>query len=176
MIAINLLPWRAKSREEDAQKRKLFLICISIFLLLWLISHIGFYWSAQHIDTHLADLQSQLTELTSQSRQKQLNPYLLLIGQVRSSQLELINFFKKGMLKIDWSDITSKKNRLSITGTMDSLLLLARFVDGYNKNNQAVPLIIVSVKNNGSAVQFSLHLVRAILPFLDQIKNDDDVT
>ncbi len=178
MIEINLLPWRAIARAENVKKRKFFLICFAALLMLWLMTHVGLSLIMKTYDTSIADLQNQLTELTSQTEQNHFNPSLLIVEQIHSSQLELIHFFrtiKQEMWEIvAWSEIASQNNHIIMTGSVDSLSTLAQFVNTYNAKNKLLPMTILSVKNDDTpAIQFRLQLVRTTLPFLSQVKNDD---
>lgn len=182
MVEINLLPWRAMVREENARQRKLFLMALIGLILVGLVSHIGLNWMLQTVDTRIADLQNQLTELTSQTQQSHFNPSLLIAEQIHSSQMELIHFFdnlyKTMQESVVWSEITNQKNHIVMTGNIDSFSILARFVSVYNEANKILPMTILSVKNNAdsSAVLFHLQLTRAVSPFLSQIKNDDAIS
>ncbi|GEM_PF-4287598 len=182
MVEINLLPWRAMVREENARQRKLFLMTLVGMMLLWVIVHVGLSWMLEAVDTRIGDLQNQLTELTSQTQQSHFNPSILIAEQIHSSQIELIHFFKlfsQAMQeRVIWSEVTGQKDHIAITGNIDSFLILARLVSIYNEANKLLPMAILSVKDNAdsSAISFRLQLTRAVSPFLSQIKNDDAIS
>lgn len=180
MIEINLLPWRAILRAENAKRKKFFLICLGALTLIWIVSYIGFRLITQNYDTTIASLQNQLTELTSQTQQNPINPSLLIVDQIHASQLELLDFFKvlaqemQGM--IVWSAIVSKNNYILIRGNTDSFAILADFVGAYNMKNKVLPIDILNAKknNDASSLQFNLRLARSVPSLLSQIKNDDN--
>ncbi len=178
MVEINLLPWRAIAHAENIKKRKLFIYSFGILLFLWLVSTILLGQVLQAYDSRISDLKNQLTELNSQTEQNHSNEVLPILEQIHASQYELIHFFKavekevQGM--VDWSAIITQKNHIVVTGNIDSVSMLTRFVQTYNSENKTQPMLIMNVKNDSIsyAALFRLQLVRLILPFVNQLKND----
>lgn len=178
MIEINLLPWRAIIRAENEKRKKNFFIYLAILVLIWLMNYLGFKLLGQSYDATLMRLQSQLTELSSQTQQSPPDYASLMIKQIHLNQLELLDFFTiltSRQSNIVLSTIRNKNNYIMLKGDADSFVLLAHFVKAYNLKNKISPMTILSAKKsvNANSLQFNLRLPRSMPSFLGQIKNDD---
>lgn len=178
MTTINLLPWREIARAEKAKHKKFFLLCFVALLLLWMICHIGLNVFIATYDEELSDLQSQLTDLISQTEKNAINASSSIIDRLHANQLELIGFLRliepKMQNNIALSVVNSQKNNIVITGYADSVLAISQFVDSCNRKNKLLPMTILNIRNNNdfSEKQFSVKLIRSVMPWIDVVKND----